>query len=312
MIRRIALLVVGCCSGLTVAAEPVTNDRQWDALHRAAVNRSRRVIFNNDGNEPVYYCKAATPEELLGQRTAALADSQVDSIFYCTWSSGFGLFTHHTKVGQLFDTREEMFKPNRTREFVEAGIDPLRVMADFAHRQKIELVWSMRMNDTHDGSTAAYGPVMFRANRLKNEHPQWLIGSKDQRPKYGSWSAVDYAVPEIRDLAFRYCEEVCNGYDVNGIELDFFRHAFFFMCSGRGEPCGQAELEAMTELVRRVRVMSREVGRKRGRPILLAVRVPDSLEYCRFVGLDLERWLAEGLVDLLTVMPPVGLEPTTR
>ncbi len=36
----------------------------------------------------------------------------------------------------------------------------------------------------------------------------------------------------------------------------------------------------------------------RGRPILVAMRLPDSAEYCRAIGLDLERWLADDLLDL--------------
>jgi hypothetical protein len=182
-------------------------------------------------------------------------------------------------------------------------------MVDFGHQHGIEVFWSMRMNDTHDGSRTDYGPVMFRANRLKQEHPEWLIGSKESPPRYGAWSAVDYGVPEVRDLAFRYCAEVCQNYQVNGIELDFFRHAFFFKCSGRGEPCGEKELSQMTALIRRIRAMTEEVGRKRNRPILLAVRLPDSTEYCRLIGLDLERWLAEGLLDLMIVSGYTQLNP---
>ena len=55
----------------------------------------------------------------------------------------------------------------------------------------------------------------------------------------------------------------------------------------------------MTELMTRIRKMTEEEGMKRGRPILLAVRVPDSVEYSRAIGVDLERWLGAGLVDLL-------------
>ena len=33
---------------------------------------------------------------------------------------------------------------------------------------------------------------------------------------------------------------------------------------------------------------------RRGWPILLAIRVPVSVEFCRAFGLDLEKWLAEG------------------
>jgi hypothetical protein len=112
---------------------------------------------------------------------------------------------------------------------------------------------------------------------------------------------VDYGAAEIRDLAFRYCEEVCRNYDVDGIELDFFRHAFLFKCSGRGEACGPRELDQMTSLLRRIREMTESTGRRRNRPLLLAVRVPDSVEYCRHIGLDLEKWLADGLIDLLIV-----------
>jgi hypothetical protein len=57
----------------------------------------------------------------------------------------------------------------------------------------------------------------------------------------------------------------------------------------------------MTELLRRIRVLADEVGKQRGRPILIAVRVPDSVEYCRAIGLDIERWMADDLIDLLIV-----------
>jgi hypothetical protein len=297
-----SVFIFGACFSATAADD-------FQKLHEQALNRPRRIIFNNDGNEPVYLCKEATTEELLKQRTTPLVGSHVDSIFYCTWSSGFGLFTHNTKVGQVFNTREAMFTNNLTQEFLDKGIDPLRVMADFGHKNNIEVFWSMRMNDTHDGAGAVYAPVMFRANKLKLEHPEYLIGSSAQRPKYGVWTAVDYGRPEIRSLALSYCEEVCQNYNVDGIELDFFRHALFFKCSGRGEACGVTELNQMTELIRQIRAMTEREGRKRKRPILVAIRVPDSVEYCKFIGLDLERWLSEHLVDLLIVGGYTQLNP---
>ena len=55
----------------------------------------------------------------------------------------------------------------------------------------------------------------------------------------------------------------------------------------------------MTELVRNVYKMADELGRKRQRPFLIAVRVPDSIPLCKTIGLDIEVWLKENLVDLL-------------
>ena len=270
------------------------------AARREAAGRPRRVIFNNDGNEPVYLCEDTTPAELLRHRTAPLAGSFVDAIFYCTWSSGFGLFTHDTKVGEVFSTREGLFRKNLAPAMLAAGTDPLRVVADFGRQHGIEVFWSFRVNDTHDGSGADYGPIMFRANRLKREHPEWLIGSPQKKPKFGAWSAVDFTRDEIRDLAFRYVEEVCRNYPVDGVELDFFRHPVFFKRAAQtGTACDDAERALMTGLLRRIRAMTETEGLRRGRPILLAIRVPDSVEYCRAIGIDLEHWLADGLVDLL-------------
>lgn len=298
---RSALLLCAFFGNVTADAAPAPADLSaLREARRQALARPRRIIFNNDGNEPVYKAEDNSPEKFLALRTSPLAGSQVDSIFYCTWSSGFGLFTHDTKVGQVFATKEAMFATNRTTELLAAGTDPLKVVADFGHKQGMEVMWSFRMNDTHDGASADYGPVMLRANRLKTEHPDYLIGTAQNKPKFGAWTAVDYTLPEIRDLAFRYVEEVCQRYDVEGVELDFFRHPVFFRRAAMsGTACDDTERALMTDLLRRIRTMTETEGLRRGRPFLIAVRLPDSVDYCRDIGLDLEKWLAEGLVDMI-------------
>ena len=309
--RRLNCCVVALCLAalgsvpvFAAAGKPGPTEQAGDAFkqqRREAANRKRRVIFNNDGDEIVYECREATLKALLDARTTALAGTQVDSIFYCTWSSGMSLFTHDTKAGQVFDTREGRFAPNMTRAMLDRGIDPLKAMVDFGKEHRMEVFWSYRMNDTHDGALTDYGPVMFRANKLKTEHPEYLMGDPKHLPKYGAWSAMNYGLPEVRELAFRYVEEVCQNYDVDGVELDFFRHPVFFKHNTAGAPCDDADREQMTGLVRRIREMTEAVGRKRGRPILVAMRVPDSVEYSRAVGIDLEQWLAGDLLDLLIV-----------
>jgi hypothetical protein len=256
------------------------------------------MFFNDDGAETAVLMTEPTAENFLAPRLAPLAGKKIDAIFYCTRSSGFGMFTHFTKVGQVFTTLEGRYKNNQTPAMLKAGIDPLTVTVDFAKKNGMEIFWSMRMNDTHDGSRAEYGPITFRANRLKNAHPEYLLGTAKKRPKIGSWTAVDYGRPEIRELAFRYFEEVCQNYDVDGVELDFFRHPVYFKSTSRGELATDEELAAMTDLVRRIRKMTQKEAHKRDRPILVAVHCPDSAEYSRAMGLDLERWMQEGLFDL--------------
>ena len=236
-----------------------------------------------------------------------LVESYVDSIFYCTWSSGFGLFTHNTKVGEVFTCKQKMFANNITSELIAQGTDPLRIMIDFCRRNGLEIFWSMRMNDTHDAWGGDYSPYLFP--KWKREYPEYLVGSKEKQPKHGGWTAVDYTHPQVRELAFRFVEEVCCGYDIDGVELDFFRHPTLFKRAAMGFPLRQEDLDIMTNFMHRIRRMTEEVGEKRGHPILIAVRVPDSVEYCKGIGIDLERWLREDLVDILIATGYFRLNP---
>src|SRR5437016_14504052 len=100
----LCLAAVGPLPTFAAPDKAGANEQAGDAFkqqRREAANRKRRVIFNNDGDEIVYECHAATVEDLLNARTTALAGTQVDSIFYCTWSSAFSMFTHDTKVRKV-------------------------------------------------------------------------------------------------------------------------------------------------------------------------------------------------------------------
>ena len=272
----------------SMSLEQLKQDRKKAAL------RPRRLIFNNDGDDS--FCGTATAEALLAKRTAALVGSHVDTITYSTTQST-GLFTHNTKVGEVFTYNEgRLAKRNTTQAFIDQGTDNLTLMVDFCHKNNIEILWSMRMNDTHDASPVQIG---YRLSKLKKAHPEYLLGSADKRPRHGQWTGVDYTRPEIRDLVFRLFEEVCQNYDVDGIEMDFFRHPVLFKRHAMGQDCTQAERDMMTDMMRRVRTMTERIGLKRRRPLLVAVRVPDSVGYCKAIGLDLERWLADGLIDIL-------------
>ncbi len=305
-----AAVLLGAISERVSAAEQRVrdaNEAAWKQKRKEAAHRRRRIIFNNDGCDAVYYTDVATPEALLACRTSPLVGTQVDTIFYCTWCSGFSNFTHRTNIGHIFTRKEEKLSNNKVGEFVEQGTDPLEIMVSFCHNNRIEIFWSFRMNDTHDVSGAWYGPLLFP--QLKKDHPEWLLGSREKPTRYGRWTGVDYGREEIRELAFRFVEEVCQNYDVDGVELDFFRHLNYFKPVSMGGQAGPQERRMMTGLLRRIREMAERVGRQRGRPVLIAVRVPDSVEYSAAMGFDLVRWLEEDLIDLLVVSGYFRLSP---
>ncbi|MHB9070818.1 MAG: glycoside hydrolase family 10 protein [Sedimentisphaerales bacterium] len=271
-----------------------------------AVHRKRRIIFNNDGDDVTSYAKKATPESLLDTRTTGLVGTQVDTIVYNT-AYCFGNVLHRTKVGTTFTCKEGLFSNNKVEDFLEQGTDSLQIIVDFCRKNNIEVFWSMRMNDIHDGQTSETAALMLP--KFKKDHPELLMGSKDNPPKIDYWTSVDYSHQEIRDMAFKFIQEVCENYDVDGVNLDFFRHMPFFKSVAMGQSATQEDLGKMTDLMCHIRQMADKVGAKRGRPILIAVRVPDSVGYCNASGFDIVRWMEQDLIDILVVTGYFRLNP---
>ncbi len=282
-VRLLTVALAAAVAGACVAADPA---------REAARARPRRIIFNDDGGETrVPPAPIPALDGFLPARIAPLAGTQVDTIVFDTTSGTFNRFAHDTKVAEPFLVHEGRYQHNILPAHLAAGTDPLRVVVAHARKTGQEVFWTMRMNDTHDASNPLLLP------QLKRDHPEYLVGTKAQPPLRGTWSAVDYGLPVIRDLARRTIAEVANNYDVDGIELDFWRHPVFFRQTAHAQAVGDEERALMTALLRDVRADLDAAGKRRGKPILLAVKTPDSVGYCAEIGLDLERWFAAGLAD---------------
>jgi len=281
---------------------PLT-DAGLEAARRDARFRERRIIMNNDGNDDP--AEPVTPRSFLDSRTTPLQDSHVDSIFYCT--GVVNLYSHRSAVSEQMGSNWD----HPGKEWVKAlnaqDTDSLEIMIGWGKDHGREIFWSLRMNDRHDTSPKSAHLLC----RWKRDHPELLMGKLGDRFPFGgnSWSAMRYGRAEVRAKMFRILEDVCARYDVDGIELDFFRHPVYFIEAAEGKPVPREKIEAMTSLMRRVRAMTAAVGRRRGRPLLTAIRIPDSLGYCLAMGLDVRQWLAEGLIDIVSGGGYFKLEP---
>lgn len=253
---------------------------------------TRRIIVDNDGGD-VFGCKSASYEDFIAARLINLPSTGATTLFYTTISSGFSLFSHRTALGTVRVEQEPYLQYNRVAEMLDAGTDCLAYVSRFCRQQGIELFWGMRMNDTHDGTGQYYSDLSFRQNRFKHEHPECLLGSSDRFPRYGAKTAVNYAMPLVRELAFGFVKEVLDNYDIDGVHLDFFRHPVFFPTPANGEHATEEEIGLMTGLVKRI------ASEVHARGKLLSVRVPDDVAYSRYLGLDVEDWLRQGFIDLL-------------
>lgn len=273
-----------------------------DARHKARM-RIRRIIVNNDGNDSALNMKhPVSPELFLNKRTAPLmSGTQVDSIFYCD-----GVNYVYSHLSELTELPKSESKRRLIDHLKYLGTDTLKLMTDYCHSNGKEIFWSVRMNDNHD-STVEFDVI----SEFKKNNPDLLVGKKGvEMPMMpNKWSPFDYNLDKVRDMMVSICEDVAGRYDVDGIELDFFRHPAFFREQFYGEPVTQAHCDMMTSMVRKIRNVCDIAAQKRGRPMLLAIRVPDSLGFSRAVGLDWEQWLKEDMIDLVTGCDYVKFEP---
>jgi hypothetical protein len=268
-----------------------------DAARRKAAHRRRRVLYNNDGDD-IWAQGADTLDRFLALRHTPLLGTHVDSIFYSTTQS-FNLFTHQSKVAEVFRSREGSFANNNLDRFISQGTDGLRMSSEFARKHSIESFWTLRMNDIHDAFTAPFRP------RWKQADPRRIMSTLAESQKYNDrrrlWSLVDFEHPDVEPRLLEIIREVLQNYPVDGIELDFLRAPFYFRTTFEGRPATAAQTAILTRLVRKIRQVVLQESTRQGKPFLLAARVPSTLKHGRQIGIDTRAWLEEKLLDTLAL-----------
>ena len=259
-------------SGLTEAREP---------------SEKYRVIFNSDGHAVAKDAKSDL-KQWIKNLFGPLADSHVDALFWCDGAGG-NTANYDSKV--LERTGARAGKPRTYIDrWIDEGNDPPKVVVREARRRKLDVFYSFRINDVHDSFMPDEKPTF----KIKNPH--WLIGKK----QYGNVSsfptALNFAIPEVRELKFRVIEELFHKYEFDGLEIDFLRSAPYFL---PGMEAKNAPL--LTALLKRVREHLDQRSKSCGRPIRLAVRVNESLRACRLNGFDVPEWIQQRLVDYISL-----------
>lgn len=178
----------------------------------------------------------------------------------------------------------------RLRRYMLSGADPVGGTLKAAREAGKDFFISYRMNDHHYLCHEA-SPMH---QRFWKDNPQYRL-PKTQTIA-GQSGMFDYKHKEVRDFYFSLLEELTRLYDIDGIELDFLRSAVYF----RPEEI-QAGTPIMTEFVRSVKDMLEDYGKARGKKLQLCVRVPHTVEMCRAIGLDVEKWDGDGIVDMINI-----------
>lgn len=187
--------------------------------------------------------------------------------------------------GIAVDPKDQYANP---KSLADAGHNPPKVIVGECHKRGLDAFVSLRMNDIHDGQHPRDTWPNPELATFKRQNPDWLVEDLDW------WSALNYAVPQVRELKLKVIEEFFERWDFEGIELDWLRHTLYFTRGTERENGPH-----LTDFIRTVRRRLNRRAQRRGRPIEIAVRVPERVEWCLEAGFEVPTWIQEDLVDLL-------------
>ena len=248
----------------------------------------KTLILNDDGwSSYMRYPAPMSPDDVVRATVGRVAGTAVGVYQFCALGGHAVNYASSflPRVGEAIDRPDTMhvWRMLETLRHLESlGTDPLRVVSEACRQAGIACQFSLRMNDAHHTYRKADGGWYFPELRSPwiEQHPELQLHS----------GQLDYAHSQVREYRLRQIAEVLDGYTIGGIDLDFTRFRPWF-AAGQEE----AGRPLITGLIRELRETTRAKGKT------LSARFEYDQQVCLASGLDVAAWLAERLLDQVTL-----------
>ena len=295
-----------CCAATLISTLSCSSNKQQTADRH-------RLIHNNDGSDallnrwfggtPVHKADIDRYVDMVAETPKG--KTQVTTFMMCTGSDF--IYYPGSKYGRYFgddlngtltyadSATKQLWQlaGQGVRNLQAEGTDVIKASLERAKMHGMEAFISFRMNDLHFADTASGNRATFPDFWF--EHPEYW--THDTTQGWHSGQAFDFSYPEVRQHKLNIIKEQLERYDmIDGYELDFMRFIVLFKT---GE--GREKAPLITEMVREIKHTIDSLSAVRGHKILLAVRVPVTVEGALDKGLDVKQWADEGLIDFVTI-----------
>ncbi|GAA5148793.1 hypothetical protein GCM10023213_45560 [Prosthecobacter algae] len=185
--------------------------------------------------------------------------------------------------------------PDSFGNYVLKGGDVVKVFVDRCRQTKQAAFISFRLNDAHHKEYTDPKPgdkpgtsIGMSVTRHYVEHPEYVFNKDSKR---GADLVQNWLHDEVRAQKLALITELCENYDLDGLELDYMRFYSFFDTE---KTTLEERQEIMTGFVQQVRVVLDRTQRD-GRRRWLCARVPCLMKGLDALGLDLRALVAAGL-----------------
>jgi len=168
-----------------------------------------------------------------------------------------------------------------------------------------EVFISFRVNDVHNADDLS-APLTW-VSEFRRNNPDCIVEPNAVNTKKKEWMnfCLDYSRPPVQEHMLLIIKDLLGRFrEIDGLELDWMR--FPRHLSGTPEQVW-VKRRILTDLLASIRHLLHEI---RGKDALLSVRIPSNLAGCHHVGLDVETWAKQGLVDFMVPSPFLTTEFT--
>ena len=267
-----------------------------------------RVLYSNDTTNltscvsPFHKARDPFRKEMLEASIDEVADKGVDVHLLQPglgmvpmWPSKvLPLEQHYAWLKERYDQGPDTFG-----NFVLRGGDVVKTFIDRCRLRGQSPFISFRLNDAHHKEFAdakpgdKIGNLGMSVTREYVEHPEWRINPDSKR---SADVVQNWAIPQVRATKLALITELCENYDLDGIELDFMRFNSFFQLE---KSTRQQRAEIMTGFVGQVRAVLDRTARN-GKRRWLCIRIPCYAKGFDPMGIHLPSMASAGL-DMINV-----------
>ena len=273
------------------------------------LRRNKNVVVNvaGDGFEDTVITKLDESVEFYEEMTEKYIsylfdDTPVGRAFYnvcykrsCVLSEVADTYLYNIKRGEdglpVLDENGKAVKEYLTNERLPSvngkfrimqqnNIDIIKMALDATKKRGIECWFSFRMNDHHCPDDPMFNSSFHYDNAKE-------IGV------FGSNVFIDYTKKAVRNYYKNYIKELCENYDIDGIEFDFLRSCPIMT------DVSDENIEIVNEFLRELREIINDIAKNKGTVIQTAARTFATIERNECYGLAPSKWIGEGLIDLL-------------
>ena len=270
------------------------------------MSKSHEVMFFTDGRHTnTYMYEPPMDIRKYLEPIDDVADLGIDTLVY---GVGDGSVLHYaTEAGErwgqnidLVDTAIWYRAGMNLMSAIERGIDPLDIICARAQDLGFEFIPSFLVPIGH---TPRQRRTNARTGNFVQDHPEFQVGPEDHPDaEHDRPERMSFVHPEVRENRMAIIRELVRKYPTDGVDVNI-HSGILPLIARRDVP---EHTQTITDWIAECRAVCDEAAKEQGRAKRLIVRVAATMPGLKAMGMDVEAWIKDGLVDTVIAVPVAG------